>query len=117
MHRLGTLFAYVATGFGFLFFLGFGVSASVVAPEHAIVIIDAGRKSYFSPPCISEQMRQFPRITIAQARKLGFKPDTACRDAGGFVREARSLSGQVLEKMRVLSPLHPRWNADGSWNW
>lgn len=117
MSKLGILLAYVAAGVGFLFFLGFGIGASVVAPEHALVIIDADRKSYFAPPCISEQMRHFPRITIGQARKLGLNPDAACRDAGGFVQEARSLSGQLLQKVGALSPLRSRWNADGSWNW
>lgn len=117
MQRLGTLIAYVAIGAGFLFFLGFGISSSVTVPDHAIVFIDPVNKSYFAPPCASEQMQLAPRMTIGQVRKLGFNPDAACRDAGAFVQEARSLSGQLLEAMKVLSPLRPRWDADGAWNW
>lgn len=117
MRKLGTLLACVATGTVFLLFFGFGIGASVVAPEHAIVIIDEDRKLYFAPPCVSEEMRHLPRITIGQARKLSFNPDTVCRDTGGFMQETRSLSGQLLQKLGVLSPLRSRWNADGSWNW
>lgn len=117
MSKLGTLLASVTAGMGFLFYLGFGIGASVAVPEHAIVIIDTNKKLYFAPPCVPERMRYFPLITIGQARKLGFNPDAACRDAGGFVQEARSLSGQLLQKLGVLSLLRSRWNADGSWNW
>lgn len=100
-----------------MFFLGLGIGASVAAPDHAIVIIDRGGKYYFAPPCVSERMQQSPRITIGQARKLGLHPDSSCRDAGGFLQEARSLSGQLLEKIGILPPLRSRWNEDGSWNW
>ena len=100
-----------------LIFLGFGIGASVIAPEHVLVVIDADKKAYFAPPCVPEQMPRMPQITIGQARKLGLNPDSACRDAGGFVQEARSLSGQMLERIGILSALRPRWNSDGSWNW
>lgn len=117
MSKIGTLLASITAAIAFLFYLGFGISASVATPEHAIVIIDINKKLYFAPPCMPERMRNSPHITIGQARKLGFNPDAACRDAGGFVQEVRSLSGQSLQKLGFLSPLRSRWNADGSWNW
>lgn len=117
MSKLGTVLAYVGAGLVSLLYLGFGIGASLGAPDHAIVTIDADRQLYFAPSCVSEKIRHLPRITIGQARKLSLNPDAACRDAGGFVQEARSLSGQFLEKLGVLSPLRSRWNADGSWNW
>lgn len=117
MQTLRTLIAYVAVGAGFLLFLGFGINSSVVAPDHAIVIVDAVTKSYFAPSCVSVETQLAPRITIGEARRLGLNPDSTCRDAGAFVQESRSLSGQLLETMQVLCPLRSRWNADGSWNW
>ena len=42
------------TGVLLLFFLGFWIGTSVVAPEHAMVLIDSNKGVYLAPQCISE---------------------------------------------------------------
>lgn len=55
--------------------------------------------------------------TKAEIRRMPYKPDTECRDAGGFMQDGRSLSGLLLEYVGLLPPLPSRWNPDGTWNW
>jgi hypothetical protein len=117
MKKLVALLLWLAGGVCALVLLGFGIGSSIGMPDHAVVIVDADRKLYLAPPCVSEGMRYFPRLTIAQARKLGFQPEPSCRDQEGFVQEARSLSGIWFERLGLLNPLPSRWNADGTWNW
>jgi hypothetical protein len=104
-------------GIAFLFFLGFGIGSSIVAPDHAIVLIDTSNMTYIAPPCATEKTRSLPRRPLGDARRQKFNPDPACRDASGFVQEERSLSGHFLERVGLLPKLNSRWNADGSWNW
>lgn len=89
-----------------------------MAPEYALVFIDASYNTYIAPPCLArEKWGAYPQITIAQAYKLKLNLEPKCRDDGGFVQEDRSLAGVMLEKVGLLSPLKSRWNPDGTWNW
>jgi hypothetical protein len=45
------------------------------------------------------------------ARQLQYKPDAACRETGAFAPDDRSLTGQLLVKLGVLSPLQHWWDA------
>jgi hypothetical protein len=99
-----------------LFGLGFGFAPSTDAPPHALVQVDAASKTYFAPPCRQISSR-LGLTTIENARRLGFSPDAHCLEIGGFAQMDRSLSGQLLEKVGLISPLRSRWNANGSWNW
>lgn len=117
MKSLITSLRYLGAVLGVLVFLGFGIGSSLVAPGHAIVLVDVDRKVYVAPPCVPIQMKNQSTLTIAQARKGRLQPDPNCRDAGGFVQEGRSLSGNLLQKFGLLPPLRSRWNPDGSWNW
>ncbi|KXK03263.1 MAG: hypothetical protein UZ03_NOB001001674 [Nitrospira sp. OLB3] len=99
-----------------LFFLGFGIESSVVAPEYAMVLVDPLNRVYLAPQCLSETQNRLARTTIREARKAGLQPDPACRDTGAFRQDTRSLSGMLLENIGILDPLKPRWNKDGSWN-
>ena len=103
----------------FLFFVGFGVGVSKSPPKHAIVFVSSTEKTYFAPPCVKalDERTTLTESTIEKAYKLKLNPDPECRDAGVFLQEARSLSGQLLVKIGILKPLKSRWNIDGSWNW
>jgi hypothetical protein len=101
-----------------LVFAGFGIGSSKVAPEYALVFVDASQNTYIAPPCLArEKWVLYPQLTIEQAHKLKLNPEPKCRDDGGFVQEDRSLTGVMFEKLGLLSPLQSRWNADGTWNW
>ena len=101
-----------------VFVLGFGVRSFTTAPKHAIVLVEPARKTYIAPPCIGPlHASTLPPTTIGKARKEKLKPDDECRNANGFIQEARSLSGMLLEKVGILRPLPSRWNSDGTWNW
>lgn len=113
--RVGSTFLGV---FVFLIVIGFGIGSSKVAPDNAVVFINASQNTYIAPPCIArERWALYPRITIEQAYRLKLNPEPKCRDDGGFVQEGRSLTGSMFEKVGLLSPLKSRWNLDGTWNW
>ena len=104
--------------FAFLVYLGFGIGSTIVAPGHAFVFADAEQGMYIAPPCLSrENWSLYQQVTIGQARKLKLIPEPKCRDEGGFTQEGRSLSGNILEQLGLLSRLQSRWNPDGTWNW
>lgn len=98
------------------FVLGFGIGSSHSMPRNAIVLLDHRGRTYLAPPCVRDSSGHDEAIA-GQADEMGYRPEPACRDQGGFVQEGRSLSGLLLEKMRVLRPLTSRWNPDGTWNW
>ncbi|NGZ97288.1 MAG: hypothetical protein CV089_14420 [Nitrospira sp. WS110] len=99
-----------------LFFLGLGIKTSVVMPEHAIVLVDSAKRVYLAPRCVLETQIGLTRTTIGEARQAGLKPDPVCRDTGAFTQEGRSLSGILLEKIGILSPLQLPWRPDESSN-
>ncbi len=103
----------------FLFFIGFGVGVSKSPPKHAVVFVDSNEKTYFAPHCVKtlDERATLMESTIGKVYKLKLNPDPKCQDAGAFLQEARSLSGQLLVKIGILKPLKSRWNIDGSWNW
>lgn len=102
----------------FFLFAGFGIGGSLVAPNHAIVFVDANQNVYIAPSCVpKEKWPLYPHLTIEQADKLKLSPEAACRDAGGFIQEGRSLTGHLFQKIGLLDPPDSRWNADGTWNW
>ena len=101
-----------------LVFVGFGIGSSKVAPEYALVFVDASQNTYITPPCLArDKWMLSPRFTIEQAHKLKLTPEPKCRDEGGFVQEGRSLTGVMFEKLGLLDPVQSRWNPDGTWNW
>lgn len=102
----------------FVFFLGFGITSFVTAPENAIVLVEPAQKTYIAPSCIGPlHASSLPSTTIGKARIEKLKPDDDCRNSNGFTQEVRSLSGKLLEKIGILPPLPSRWNSDGTWNW
>jgi hypothetical protein len=52
-----------------------------------------------------------------EARKLRYNPERKCRDSGSFNQDGRSLTGMLLKKIGILSPITTRCNEDGSWNY
>lgn len=108
-------FGILATG-GAILLLGFGIGSTIVMPKNAIVYLDMTESTYLSPPCVADS-RRYEISTAAEAYSLSFRPDAKCRNAGGFVQDGRSLSGEALERIGLLPPLKRRWNADGTWNW
>ena len=103
---------------GILFFLGFGTGffSFKPMPPHALVIPDAGSRTYVAPVCL-EHTEELPTITAKQASSMNFKPDIDCINTGAFQQELRSLSGRFLEWLGLLEPLSDRWNSDGTWNY
>ncbi len=135
MEKLNRYAKSVLIGAGMLLFLGLGIDSSGSAPPEAFVAADLSSNTYFGPNCVSvvppgwmadggslgtiDQLESsgFTMTTIEQVREAGFGPDPDCREQGEFISEGRSLTGMLLESVGVLSPLPPRWNSDGTWNY
>jgi hypothetical protein len=102
-------------GAGFVFFIGFGIGSSSVAPDNASVFVDPATHSYFAPPCLAPDQLglQASRLGVVQESKIN--PDPACRDAGWFVQYEGSLSELLLQKLGLISQPKSRWLPDGSW--
>lgn len=107
-----------------LCFLGFWVGTDSSAPSNAQVLAHAATRRYIAPPCVERSddlvwttASDLEITTIREARARGFKRDDVCNEDGAFRQEGRSATGLLLQKLGVLDPLSPRWNADGSWNW
>ncbi|MDA2937392.1 hypothetical protein MYX75_03910 [Acidobacteria bacterium AH-259-A15] len=96
--------------------VGLGIGTTKPMPDHAILLVDDETDTYFALPCVPDPDR-FRAGTVAEARKLNYKPDPECREQGWFIQERRSLTGRLLEALGILNPLPSRWNADGTWNW
>src|SRR5262245_55659568 len=118
MRRVATAIVAVVLG---LSWLATGIGSSRPMPDNAQLILDTVTPTYFAPPCLASAPLYVKHVGIAgssrDASELKYQPDPACRDAGGFVQEDRSLFGLVLVAIGVLKPLPSRWNGDGSWNW
>ena len=49
----------------FLVLVGFSIGSSRVAPEYALVFIDASQNAYIAPPCLTrEKWVLYPKISI-----------------------------------------------------
>jgi hypothetical protein len=105
--------------FAFIFYLGFGISSTIVAPEYARVFALPNDNLYVAPQCLSlEETERYKPLTVGDARKLKLQPEPRCRDErGGFVQEGRSLTGNLMEQLGFLGQIPSRWNSDGTWNW
>ena len=122
----------------FLFFMGLGVGSSSTVPSHAIVAVSPLTGHFYSPFCLPVAEEHLPRLirvtsqaefnavlgswglhttTVEGATGSEYTPDPACRDAGHFVQDGRSLSGNLLEAAGILGSKPSRWNEDGTWNW
>jgi len=101
---------------GFLLMIGLGIGSLKAMPDNAQVYVDDSTKIYIAPTCI-KTATGFRRITAGEARALGYKSDSRCRNEGAFIQDGRSLTGMFLQKIGVLKPLPSRWNEDGSWNY
>jgi hypothetical protein len=64
MAKVANLIKAGLVGALLLFFLGLGIGTSVVAPEHAIVLIDSDERVYLAPQCISETRTGLTKTTI-----------------------------------------------------
>jgi len=118
MKQVRNFIAATLAAIALLLYLGFSIGSTLGAPDYAFVFVDSTKNVYMAPPCVSQdRWTLLPRLTIGQAHKLRMDPESTCRNDGGFVQDGRSLSGQFLEKVGVLSPQQSRWNSDGSWNW
>lgn len=101
-----------------IFFLGFGIGSSKTMPDNAIVYVDKSKKIYIGVPSVSSYLnKNIVKKTAKDARQLGYNPDEESKNNGDFTQEDRSLSGKLLEKIGILSPIPPRWNQNGTWNY
>jgi hypothetical protein len=104
-------------GAAVLLAIGFAITSIQLAPSYAVVFIDDASKTYIALPCIDEWQRRdaksvdiVRRGTMGDAITLGYKKDVGCREAGGFQEDGRSLSGFLLERIGILSPLEHWWD-------
>jgi hypothetical protein len=101
----------------FTLLAGFFIVPTRDLPDNAVVLLDDQTRTYFSPACASQEKREYRPATAAEARKLNYAPDKKCEDAKGFKQDTRSLSGNLMTRLKMLPPLPSRWNPDGTWNW
>ena len=101
----------------FTMLAGFCLTPIRNMPDNAIVLLDDQNHTYLSPQCANQEKKEYRLARAAEARKLNYKPDKKCRDAGGFSQDNRSITGNYLVRLGMLPPLPSRWNADGTWNW
>ncbi len=101
----------------FTLLAGFFIVPTRTIPDNAIVLLDDQTHTYVSPICANREKQDYRMARAAEARKLNYEPDKACRDKGGFSQDNRSLTGNLLARLGLLPPLPSRWNADGTWNW
>ena len=102
----------------FVLLLGAGIGSSTSIPSNAKVYANDSKKIYIGIPSVSKAESLHLRLTtISDVYNHKYQPDEKSRDNGDFIQEGRSLSGGLLEKVGILSPLKSRWNKDGSWNW
>lgn len=99
-----------------LLMIGFGIKSSKGMPENAQLYVDDSTKTYIAPPCI-ETPTDFSLATAGASRRMGYRSDSKCRDEGVFMQDDRSLTGMLLQKIGVLTPIPSRWNEDRSWNY
>ena len=106
-----------AGGVVVLLILGQSITSLEIIPSYALVFIDDSSKTYIALPCIDEWQHRSTQVvdivrrgTVGDAVKLGYKPDEGCRQAGGFREDGRSLSGRILERIGILSPLEHWWD-------
>ena len=116
MPQFSVVFMVASSAAAMLFTLGLGTT-TVSMPDNAKIVIDMDEARYFAPSCDVNDKHHVLRVTASRARELNFKADPPCANSGAFTQEGRSPIGSVLEWAGILSPLRPRWNADGSWNW
>jgi len=96
---------------------GLGIGTIDSMPPYAVVFLDDTSKTFIALPCIEEwRSRQTKTVdfvwrgTAGDARRLGYEIDLACRDAGGYSEDGRSLTGIILVKLGVLEPLTHWWD-------
>jgi hypothetical protein len=96
---------------------GFGIGSIDPMPSYAVVFLDDTNKTFIALPCIDEWRSRPSQTTdlvrrgrAAEARKLGYKVDAKCREAGGYSEDGRSLTGLALVWLRILPPLVHWWD-------
>jgi hypothetical protein len=84
---------------------------------YAAVYLDDDAKTYIALPCLKEwqnrpsQSLAFLRLAPAsKAISQGYKSDATCRETGAFVEDDRSLTGLLLVKLGILSPVRHWWD-------
>jgi hypothetical protein len=100
-----------------LVIVGFSIGSIDSMPPYVVVFLDDTSKTFIALPCI-EEWRSRPtqttdvvrRGTADDAHRLDYKIDLACRDAGGYSEDGRSLIGIILVKLGVLDPLTHWWD-------
>jgi hypothetical protein len=102
---------------GLLLLAGLGIGSNASMPGYAAVYLDDEAKNYVALPCIGEWERRsgekFAAVRLAkvsEARQLGYEPDAVCRESGAFAPHDRSLTGHLLVKLGVLSPIQHWWD-------
>ncbi|SRR5712691_1923433 len=106
-----------AVAAGILFFLGLGIGTSVPMPGYAPVYLDDVSKTYIALPCTTEwESRSSKQIAMLrlghrqEAVTLHYTPDDNCRNTGAFSGDGHSLSGLLLMKLGLLSPIIYWWD-------
>lgn len=68
----------------------FGIDVGTVIPKTAHVVVEMDGRTYFSDRCVSaSDWDQGKKFTVEEAKRLGFKGNEKCRDAGGFSEERK----------------------------
>ena len=116
MEKVFLAIKFTAAFICFLLMIGLGIGSLKVTPDYAEVYVNDAVKTYLAPPCITAAVG-LRAITAGEARRLGYRPDSKCRDEGSFTQDDRSLTGKLFQKIGILKPIPSRWNKDGSWNY
>lgn len=98
-----------------LFAAGFGIETLVTIPDYAVVYLDDAANTYIALPCFEEWRTRLGdafvrRGKVSDAKKLHYRLDDNCREAGGYIDDGRSLSGLLLVKLGILPPKQHWWD-------
>ena len=124
---------YIAAGATTLVLFGSVIEASEPAPNNVIVYGNSITKTYYGEPTRSNKLKimydnsvmsseknnieqSTVKMTLSDAKRMGYEIDEASRDDGDFVGETHCLLYVALQKIGIL-PRQPRWNPNGTWNW
>ena len=116
MEKVFLVLKVAAAVIGILLIIGLGIKSSKGMPDYAEVYVNDAAKTYLAPPCITATVG-LRVATAGEARRLGYRPDSKCRNEGSFIQDDRSLTGMLFQKIGILKPITSRWNDDGSWNY
>lgn len=130
--RLVIQVKFLGGALGVIFGLGFGLQPFSYIPNHAQVILNEDKLEYFAPQCLPEDYNSMDFavatkliymdpalriVPIERAYEIDAISTELCKKERVWFQDQRSPSGMLLQKIGLLSPIEPRWNEDGTWNW